>query len=112
MLTEQDYLEGGKRTLSIEEDKLGHMIIGLSTEAGELLDAYKKHKFYKRELDVVNIKEEIGDLCWYLYQLADEIGYTIDQARKDNIKKLRLRYPDGFRDIVNRDQDVELKHLS
>lgn len=42
-----------------------HGIIGMMTEAGELLDQMKKHWFYGRELDVVNIKEELGDILWY-----------------------------------------------
>lgn len=28
---------------------------------------------------------EIGDLCWYIYQLCEEVGYTMEEARKDNI---------------------------
>lgn len=47
------------------EDYL-HTSVGLLTEAGEIIDAYKRLWFYKKELDVVNIKEEIGDILWYL----------------------------------------------
>ena len=39
--------------------RLLHAGIGLSTEAGEFLDALKKHIFYGKELDRVNLKEEI-----------------------------------------------------
>ena len=110
-MTDKQYIELCKRTLSNEEDKLGHFIVGITTEASELLDAYKKHKWYKRDLNVQNIKEEIGDLMWYLVQLCDEIGYSLDEAKVDNIKKLSKRYPDGFKDVVNRDVDTELSHI-
>lgn len=111
-MNENKYLACTKRTLSNREDVVEHMIIGISTEAGELLDAFKKHKFYKRELDIKNIKEEIGDLCWYLYQLCDEIGYSMDEARTDNIEKLLKRYPHSFSDVLNRNQEIELSHIS
>jgi len=110
-MTDRDYVENARRTLSTQEDVLGHMIIGISTEASELLDAYKKHRFYGRELDKQNLKEELGDICWYLYQLLDELDYNIEQAKIDNITKLRKRYPNKFEDVVNRDQEKELSHI-
>ena len=50
---------------SVHVDLL-HCIMGLVTESGELEEAISKN-----ELDVVNVKEEFGDLLWYL-----AIGYT------------------------------------
>lgn len=41
-----------------------HAAIGCVTESGELLDSLKKQIFYGRELDVVNVKEEAGDILW------------------------------------------------
>ena len=38
--------------------RLLHAGMGLSTEAGEFLDALKKHIFYGKELDRVNLAEE------------------------------------------------------
>ncbi len=110
-MNELEYLEKAKRTLSTKDDLLEHMIIWIGTESGELLDAYKKHKFYKRDLNTQNIKEEIGDLCWYLYQLCEEVGYTMEQARKDNIEKLAKRYPNKFEDVITRDVNTELNHI-
>ena len=111
-MTDKQYTELVYRTLSLkDDDNIGHSIIGLSTEAGELLDAYKKHKFYGRELDVQNLKEEIGDLFWYLAVLCNEIGYSFDKAKIDNICKLEKRYPEGFKDVVSRNVDKELNHI-
>lgn len=111
-MTDRQYVELAKRTLStVDNDDFGHCSIGLVTEAAELLDAYKKHRFYGRELDLRNVKEEIGDLIWYLHILCDEIGYSLDQAKVDNIQKLAKRYPDGFKDVVIRNQSVELDHI-
>jgi NTP pyrophosphatase (non-canonical NTP hydrolase) len=76
------------------------------------MDALKKHKFYGRELDIQNIKEEIGDVMWYLVQMCSIVGYSLDEAKVDNIKKLQKRYPDKFKDVVNRNQKEELSHIS
>ena len=110
-MTDRQYLELARRTLATQEDKLGHFTVGISTEANELLDTYKKARWYNRELDTTNMKEEIGDLLWYLIQLCNEIGYSLDQAKVDNIEKLKKRYPDGFKDVVIRNTDIELQHI-
>lgn len=110
-MTDRQYLELARKTLSVEEDKIGHFTVGLVTESAELLDAYKKAKWYGRKLDTVNIKEEIGDVMWYLVQLCDEVGYSLDEAKVDNIQKLKKRYPDGFEDVEKRDARTELSHI-
>lgn len=48
------------------QDNLEHCWYGLVTEMGELVDALKRKRFYKKEIDLVNLVEEIGDVCWYL----------------------------------------------
>lgn len=47
-----------------------HAGFGLMTEVGEMLDTYKRHQFYKKDLDTKNLIEETGDVLWYL-----SIGY-------------------------------------
>jgi len=107
------YVRGCRRTLSTPEElDLEHSIIGLSTEAGELLDALKKHKYYGRPLDVQNLKEEIGDCLWYLAILCDSIDYDFETAMDDNMIKLSVRYPDKFQDVQFRDGIKELSHIS
>lgn len=110
-MNEKEYLEKAKRTLSTKDDLMEHMAYGLVTESGEILDAFKKHKFYGRELNITNLKEELGDCMWYMYQLLEALDYTPEQCRKDNIKKLSKRYPDKFKDVVVRDVSKELEHI-
>jgi len=73
-----------------------HAAIGLVTESGELIDAIKKQTFYGKELDVVNIKEEAGDLLWYLAILFDELGTDFETEMDRVINKLKVRFPDKF----------------
>lgn len=42
-----------------------HMDFGIMTEIGELLDIFKKELAYKKEIDIVNLGEEIADIAWY-----------------------------------------------
>lgn len=46
--------------------ELEHLYCGLLDEIGELASAYKKHVGYGKELDLVNIKEELGDILYFL----------------------------------------------
>jgi NTP pyrophosphatase (non-canonical NTP hydrolase) len=100
-----------RRTLSTNKDVELHMAIGLCTEAGELLDAYKKGIFYGRGINLQNVREEIGDIVWYLEILMDEIGYSYEEAKEDVIQKLAKRYPEKFEDVVIRDVNTELSHI-
>jgi len=58
------------------DERLLHAAIGMVTEVGELLDAIKKHIFYGKQLDRVNMQEEIGDLCWYVALASDVLNIT------------------------------------
>jgi NTP pyrophosphatase (non-canonical NTP hydrolase) len=73
-----------------------HASLGLTTETGELVDQVKKHLFYGKELDVVNIKEELGDTLWYVNILLDVFGWTIEEIMQTNHEKLAKRYGNSF----------------
>ena len=83
-----------------------HAAIGISTEAGELLDAFKKSLFYKRPLDKVNVLEEVGDLLWYIALLLDSMGHSFEDAFELVIKKLKTRYPEKFDVMMSDDRDL------
>ncbi len=89
--------------------RLLHGVIGVATESGELLDAVKKHVYYGKPLDKVNLMEEVGDCMWYLALILREIDYSFEEVADINIKKLRARYGDKFSeyDAQNRDLAAE-----
>lgn len=101
------------------KDRLGHSYrlvhagMGLTTETAELVDALKKWAFYGKPLDKVNIKEEIGDCLWYMAIVADECGFSFEEAMEANIKKLRARYGEKFTefDALNRNIPLEREIL-
>ncbi|MAF78178.1 MAG: hypothetical protein CME63_03015 [Halobacteriovoraceae bacterium] len=120
-MNSKEYIQDAIRTEStdfksmnrrLEEDgtkRLLHAGIGLSTEAGEFLDALKKHIFYGKELDRVNLKEEMGDLFWYLAIACDELNVEFEPLMETNIAKLKARYGDKFSEkrAEHRDLDTE-----
>jgi NTP pyrophosphatase (non-canonical NTP hydrolase) len=114
------YLTESEKTLSekffatdTKNQKLLHAVIGLSTESGELLDQMKKVVYYGKELDRVNIKEELGDLMWYMAILMRELDLDMDDVLEVNINKLRTRYGEKFNSegALNRNLDKEREIL-
>lgn len=100
------------KNLSSKDHDL-HMILGIITEAGELADVYKKALAYGKEIDEVNVQEEIGDLMWYIANFCTMNGYDLEQILSANIAKLRVRYPERFsaESALNRDLDKESETL-
>lgn len=93
--------------------QLLHGAIGLSTEAGEILDQLKRIMFYKTTEDHVNLKEEIGDCMFYICLMCHALGINLEDAVEANRKKLTERYGDKFTTeaATNRDLSAERKAL-
>ncbi len=72
-----------------------HAVVGISGEAGELLDAVKKETMYNKKPDLENIIEELGDLEFYMEALRQAYDITREQTIKANIAKLGVRYSSG-----------------
>ena len=90
-----------------------HMVLGMQTEVAEIADVYKKHIAYGKELDLVNIKEELGDVVWYIANMCNYHGWDLRDILVINISKLKIRYPDSFtsENALNRDLISERKVL-
>ena len=88
-----------------------HAIIGIATEAGELVEA-----LLNGENDKVNMLEEIGDVMWYMSILARQCGGNLEDCADRNIAKMRMRYGEKFSeyDANNRNLPAErsvLEHV-
>ena len=92
--------------------RIVHGIIGIVTEAGELLDALKRHLFYGQPLDFVNLKEELGDSSWYHSLILDAIGSSWEEVWMMNIDKLRMRYPEKFTEVAAKERDLAKERQS
>lgn len=72
---------------------------GLSGEAGEVADLWKKIKFHGKELSPElkdNMISELGDVCWYLMQAAKAMDIPLEEVINRNILKLQKRHQNGF----------------
>ena len=92
------------KDLSPRSLDLIHMIMGISGEAGELLDAVKKATIYNKPIDISNIVEELGDLEFYLEGLRQILGLSRQYILDQNIAKLRVRYGQKYSDKAAQDR--------
>jgi NTP pyrophosphatase (non-canonical NTP hydrolase) len=69
-------------------------LLGLAGEVGTLLAGYKK--FLRDgdayELFVDNVGEEVGDLLWYLANVAEKWGLSLDALAEENLIKTSDRW--------------------
>lgn len=86
------------KTFPRAADSLNHAAIGIAGEAGELLDAVKKHWAYNKPLDVPNIIEELGDLEFYMQAMRSLLNLSREEIIAANITKLEKRFPNGYSD--------------
>lgn len=77
------------------EAHLIHMVMGISGEVGELLDAVKKSVIYKKPLDLENVVEELGDIEFYLEGFRQGLSIKRELTLAGNIAKLEKRYSAG-----------------
>lgn len=70
--------------------------VGLAGETGEILDHIKKGIFHEHGLNRDKLKEELGDVMWYIAGLCTKLGLDLDEVLAFNIKKLEKRYPNGY----------------
>jgi NTP pyrophosphatase (non-canonical NTP hydrolase) len=84
----EKYVEATRRTWNKKEapiDNVNHAMLGLMDEAGELAKQYKSNLAYGTDLDLSNVKEELGDLCYFNARMVDEMQF---KAQKELLKKL------------------------
>jgi NTP pyrophosphatase (non-canonical NTP hydrolase) len=104
-LTYQDFVrskkKAGRAILELMSDVQAtalHMAVGVSGEAGELLDAIKKWVIYQKPLDRANVVEEMGDMEFFLEGLRQDLGITREEVLEANRVKLDKRYKAGYTD--------------
>jgi NTP pyrophosphatase (non-canonical NTP hydrolase) len=73
--------------------------LGLASEAGEVAGKIKKvlrdqgGDFAQAPTD--ELKDELGDVLWYVAVLADDLGLSLNQIASDNLAKLQSRLARG-----------------
>ena len=78
----------------IEHRRILVPLLGLAGEVGELLGEHKK---WLRDGDSYSlfperVREELGDLLWYLSNVATKHGLTLEEVASHNLDKTRRRW--------------------
>jgi len=75
---------------------LEYPTLGLAGEAGEVANIVKK--IQRDHGGVINedvrgsLKDELGDVLWYISACADELGLTLAEIAAYNVEKLAKRH--------------------
>lgn len=99
-MTLNQYQEQSKATaIYPKEQGLAYVSLGLSAEAGEV--ANKVKKIIRDDNSQLTpdkaeaISQELGDVLWYVAQLATELGVNLDDVAQGNLDKLLSRKERG-----------------
>jgi NTP pyrophosphatase (non-canonical NTP hydrolase) len=88
---------GGDRRLIISA-------LGLAGEAGEFANIVKKLTAHGHDISADVLAEELGDVLWYLAEAATTSGLSLGDIARQNVEKLRRRYPEGFSEERSRNR--------
>ncbi len=90
-----DYQEWRKTTDISSHTDLSYPALGINGEAGEVAEKVKKILRDKR--GVVSLEDrdaillELGDVLWYVAQLAERLGSSLAEVALKNVDKLESR---------------------
>ena len=73
------------------EKAIDYLILGLTSEAGEVASLRKKNLRGDAALDTKKLMYELGDCLWYVARIADEIGIDLEYLATKNRDKLQNR---------------------
>lgn len=75
---------------------LEYPTLGLAGEAGEVANIVKKiqrdHGGVINDDTRLKLKDELGDVLWYISACADELGLTLKEVAEFNVQKLAKRH--------------------
>jgi NTP pyrophosphatase (non-canonical NTP hydrolase) len=78
--------------------------MGLAGETGELIDMLKKWIGHGHELDLNEVEKELGDIIWYVAEIATTLELNLAAIADKNLEKLAARYPEGFSEERSRNR--------
>ena len=95
-----DYQKAARRTaIYADRHRVVYPALGLASEAGEVAGKIKK---VLRDQDgdfdrapLAAIRDELGDVLWYVAVLAADLGLSLEEIAADNLAKLEARTERG-----------------
>lgn len=92
---DQYQIQSSKTAIYPAERAVEYLVLGMCSEAGEV--AGKLKKIIRDNNQIIDdakrleLSKEIGDVLWYISQLALELNITLSSVAKQNIEKLQER---------------------
>jgi NTP pyrophosphatase (non-canonical NTP hydrolase) len=79
------------------EHQVVYPTLGLASEAGEVAGKVKKYMRDGRSFTFLRdqLRDELGDVLWYIATLAHDLDLDLDEVALNNIKKLNDRKSRG-----------------
>lgn len=95
-----EYQRQSRRTAEYPREAwLAYPALGLAGEAGEVAEHAKKairdDGGQVSDERKAAMSKELGDVLWYVAQLASELGLDLDEVAKQNLEKLLSRQRRG-----------------
>lgn len=89
--------QASKTAIYDAEFRTVYPILGLASEAGEVAGKYKKFLRDGTGWDALqaDMKKELGDVLWYLANVAADMGISLDDIAAANLAKLADRAARG-----------------
>ena len=99
-----DYQKRARKTAIYPEiQEIIYPALGLAGESGEVCEKIKKYLRGDTNSNFKNdVEKELGDVLWYVANLAADMGLTLNEIATKNIDKLRDR---ERRDVLQGDGD-------
>ncbi len=99
-MTLDDYQAAARQTALYPDDhRVTYPALGLTSEAGEVAGKVKKilrdHGGVFGPEQTAAIRDELGDVLWYVAVLAGDLGLSLDDIAAGNVDKLRSRQQRG-----------------
>jgi NTP pyrophosphatase (non-canonical NTP hydrolase) len=101
-MTFDEYQKKALSTAIVNPDPLMDKTIwamGISGEAGEVLEKWKKIVAYKEGVitdeELGELGKELADVVWYVAVMADSLGLSFDGIMQQNVEKLASRKARG-----------------
>jgi len=67
----------------------------------------KKWIGHGHELNLTEVEKELGDILWYISEIATTLDLRLDQVAAKNMDKLVARYPEGFSEERSRNRGAD-----
>lgn len=108
-MTLNEYQQAARVTAQYPENaKILYPAMGMAGEAGEALEKVKKAlrkggtDHYEAWIDHEGLVKEIGDVLWYVANLANDLNVELETVAQININKLADR---AVRDVIKGEGD-------